>query len=251
MKIGPELQTTISPEKIAREKRDWELLKTIDFSLAKKLGKAEFLRLKEELKGRAKWAIDIGAARNPLRAFSLLGVEKVMAIDPNYADFTEWEWLTKNLQAALRLMFIFEIKEPDVSWVVKGFRHESLREIYFSHIRAEGFLKELPVQSVPAFVSWRTFLPSNYWGYIIESLEIGGVLITTGYGEIESFWGESFQDLEGIGGGVEIQASPLPRNGNTSAIGMQSLTDADAMLIYEKKFHVPAEEATQALLENL
>lgn len=251
MKIGPEAQTIINPEKNIQEKDDWELLRTIDFSLAKDLGKTEFLRLREELDGRAKWAIDIGAARNPLRAFSLLGVEKVIAIDPAYADFTEWEWLTINLKAAFESMFMFKSEDPDISWTINGSRNGNLKQIYFSHIGAEVVLKALPVQSVPAFVSWRTFLPSNYWGSVLESLETGGVLITTGYGKTESSWVENFQDLEKIGGGVEVHASPLPRNGNTSAIGLQPLTNLETMLVYEKKFHLPAEEASQALLKNL
>lgn len=223
-------------------------------------------------------ALDIGGGCNPLRALPLAsGLKGVISVDPCYSYYEEkdesYEKYPENyhifggigekksmiqiLKLSLNNLEIPRRIEGSEPKLIRGKRRQCPIAIELVPEDACAWIVNNRTQRYPIVIVWRTFLPAQIWGYVIETIMPGGVLITTGYGSKDRLFtppGEQYIDLEDyeiVSCGVDIDNTPLPRNGNSQAIGLNPILLGSNMYFYRKVNDLPPTQVTEALLANL
>ncbi len=208
-------------------------------------------------------AIDLGAGSDPLRSLAFLDVKEVEAVDPAYIWYEsngfdeampygvfggrgQKSLLTQNLRRACKELIIPRYFERERFTIIRGVRRNVLRSFTFIPQDASSWIVDQPESSIPNLVVWRAFPQSEVWAEAIEKMKEGGILITSGYGNIEGA-----SDYARVACGVDIDNSALPRNGNTRAIGLMPLTGHPNMYFYQKIEHMPAADIAVALRANV
>lgn len=249
-----------------KELSDLPLLERIDPFLAHQLGPNRFKDLIQKFASTDETAYDIGAARNPLRGIVFFDARRIICIDPGYEwyeyipttgqespipyDFFggigEKDEMIRVLKTGLKHVQLPRTIEGVAPHVIRAMRKGQERVVELHSEDGSNWIKKQVPESLSNIILWRTFLPSRIWGEVISSLEVGGFLITTGFGKIEGH-----DDYEKIACGGDIDNSPLPRNGNTQALGLQPLTDLPEIYFYQKIRHLPQEKITMNTRKNL
>ncbi len=254
----------------SNELSDWQSLAVVFPFLHSRLSGKEALSLIQSKIGRVERALDIGAGTNPLKPFIVArGVSEVIAVDPGYRYYDNREvyidklgiigsrWEKAEMIHLLKLVFKglnFPRMEGKEEYIITGVRGGRARRIRLVPEDASVWIKNWD-QSVPLIIVWRVFPPAETWGYILQALDEGGVLITTGYGL--SFQNQrERRDYSYISWGVDIDDTSLPRNGNTKIIGLEplltgsSLITDDNIYFYRKVRPLRPEEVRDALISN-
>ena len=249
-----------------KELPDFPLLERIDPSLAHQLGPNRFRDLIQKFAGADETTYDIGAARNPLRGIVFFNAHRIISVDPGYEwyeykpttgqespipyDFFggigEKDEMIKVLKTGLKHIQLPSRIEGVTPHIIRAVRKGQERVIELRPEDGAEWTRKQAPESLSNIILWRTFLPSRIWGEVISSLKVGGFLITTGFGKIDDH-----DDYEKIACGGDIYNSPLPRNGNTQALGLEPLTDLPEIYFYKKIKHLSQEEVIRNIRGNL
>ncbi|MBI4064909.1 hypothetical protein HY409_00870 [Candidatus Gottesmanbacteria bacterium] len=254
-----------------KEMSDWELFFRTDPYLAHEMGHECFLMLQKKMKGADDEVIDLGSGRNLLRGLIFLNAKKIIGIDPGYEWYEstddryslvpelsnvfggvgEKQDMVRLLKRACKNLAIPQRIEDSGVHEISGIRNGQRREFQLHPVDAGQWIDDQVENSIPNIIVWRTFVPADIWGKIITSLKIGGYLITTGYGKIYPRSKiELFRDFDSITCGVDVDDSPVPVNGNTQSVGLESLTLLPNMYFYQKTKQIDSKVIREEVLRN-
>ncbi|QQG44028.1 MAG: hypothetical protein HYW86_04150 [Candidatus Roizmanbacteria bacterium] len=259
----------------SKELTDFEAINAIDRHLARELGHEGLIRLQAELRGAQSYVVDLAASRTVLRAIAFFDAVHTLCIDPCY-EFFETRGMESfrdrdpdvygsaaekaNMTTSLK-QILKQIEVPDKisghgNKIIKGKRKGIDRTIELCPQDAKEWVSSQASQTIPNLIIWRAFPSATVWGKAIEALRIGGFLMTTGYGKFRHFTeeGEVTEDKDhdptGFTGGIDVDNSPLPRNGLVDELGLRGLTSHPDIFFYQKTRHIVAEEIARAIREN-
>lgn len=203
-----------------------------------------------------------------------MSVTKTTAIDPAYKWYdhkqkypfaptpyphgvfggkAEQEEMEKLLRYACKDLQIPPRMNRDGATQITGERDSKQRSFELLPEDANAWFLSQKPQTIANFVAYRVFPSPLIWGKIISSLKEGGILITTGYGKQNDSWrAEKLKYDPDIifGGGVDVDNSPLPANGNSEILGLISVAQFDQVYFYHKTHHLEPTEITQAIINN-
>lgn len=233
--------------------------------------------------GTRELAVDYGSGRNPFRALVLGRAREIYAIDPAYYSYNILDFPTNPTQPAsygvfggrgekqeliqlskqaLKHISIPTFTPGNPSYELTGYRHGGNFDIHLIPEYVERWLDHASFQT-PLSIVWRAFPSAITWGDILAKIPIGGVLITTGYGQTRPLLkvSRNVDNYESLACGVDVDNSALPRNGNTGAIGLEPLIKPSHILkdpieqktiyFYRKIRHIAVSQIESALLRNL
>lgn len=256
---------------------DYDLLHYVDPHLHSLMNRELFQSLRASLQnsnGGSTEAVDIAASRNFLRGLVFLNVAKIIALDPAYKWYdhetedpfaptpyphgvfggkAEREEMEKLLQYACSNLQVSTIMNQDGASQIIGERGGKPREFKLLPEDANAWLLVQRPQTVANFVVYRVFPSPLMWGKIISSLREGGILITTGYGRQNDSWRTEKLKYEpdiSQGGGVDVDNSPLPTNGDSEALGLTSIAQFDSIHFYKKTLHLEPDEISKRIVNN-
>lgn len=256
---------------------DYNLLHYVDPYLHGLMNQESFQSLQASLQNSNSSGaeiVDIAASRNFLRGLFFLNSTKTTAIDPAYKWYdhevkdpfaptpyphgvfggkAEREEMEKLLRYACNDLQIPQKMSQNGTTKITGERGGKQRSFELLPEDANTWLLNQEPQTVANFVVYRIFPSPFIWGKIISSLKDGGILITTGYGQQnDSFRMERLNYDPDIthGGGVDVDNSSLPANGNSETLGLTSIAQFDHVHFYRKTNHLESGDITKAVINN-
>jgi len=248
---------------------DYDLLYRINPYLHSLMNRSSFQCLQvslRESKIEGTEVVDIGASSNFLRGTVFLNATRTIAIDPAYRLYdrnhhkafvgkTERQEMEELLQYACRNLQIPARMNQNGATQITGEREGKRRSFELLPEDANTWLLNQKPQTIANFVVCRVFPSPSAWGKIISSLRDEGILITTGYGkQYDDSWREEklrYDPDITQGGGMNIENSPLPSNGNSGILGLTSIAQFDRTLyFYRKNHHLEPVDISQAIINN-
>lgn len=245
-----------------------KLIGTIDPYLVNQLGTNKMHQLLNQISATQDTVLDIGASRSIGRATAFFDATHTLCVDPAYEHYESKEGVgfgivyeKQNMINELRSTFS-EVRIPakiqgQQTHLIEGTRAQRKRSLDLIPQRILDWLSNPNPSEFHHVIAWRTFLPAEVWGEIINRLPIGGVLMTSGYGEQPAHpqfrptaQPIAFTSLDQVGFGIDVENTPLPRNGNTQAVGLLPLTNLKNIYFYRKNRHLGSEEIGEALRQN-
>jgi hypothetical protein len=261
----------------------WDILQKTDNELTSIINPESFLAIRESIiRSGIDEVVDIGSGRTPTRGVLFCNPSTILCIDPCYSYYYKdenyddsqipegvyggnWgrEIFEKNIRLIANRVKFPEIYCPDntnTEIVVRTHYGNKVKFVLIPQDAQEWLNQRIePLQFV---ILWHAFpIKWEFWAQLIDKLRLGGFILTTGPGILETMSSGKLDKIErpltpnisigsdakvgSITGGVYINNNSLPLN-----IGLEPLISSDPPYLYRKIDDLPQEEILQ-ILKNL